>query len=171
VINVSKEMMAYSDFPPPATFSVWMHNTEMLEYIGGYAKQFGLLPYIRFHHKVQNIRRSSDYATTGRWIVEYVDAYVWISRYFESSFSDGIFHSEIFDAALLANGHHQDIFQGRIIHSHSYKNARGYEDKVVVVVGLGQSAIDSAIELSRIAKRVRFVLRIRLERTISVCIV
>ncbi len=47
---------------------------------------------------------------------------------------------QLFDGVLLAVGHHktphfpepwpgQDDFQGRIIHSHSYKDHVGYEDK------------------------------------------
>lgn len=45
--------------------------------------------------------------------------------------------------------------QGKIIHSHSYKSHVGYEDKTVVVVGIGNSGVDVAVELSRIAKQVR----------------
>lgn len=86
---------------------------------------------------------------------------------------------------LLCCGHHalprmpapwpgQDRFEGRIIHSHSYRDHKGtglrrgfydaslirknyfqgYEDKVVVVVGVGNSGGDLAVELSRIAKQV-----------------
>ena len=74
-------------------------------------------------------------------------------------------HSESFDAVVIANGHHripywpppwpgQEAFQGRIIHSHSYKDARNYIDKTIVAVGLGQSSIDVAVDLARIAKQV-----------------
>lgn len=33
VINSSKEMSAYSDFPPPAHFANFMHNRQMLHYL------------------------------------------------------------------------------------------------------------------------------------------
>ena len=67
---------------------------------------------------------------------------------------------------LLCTGHHtkpyfpgkwpgQDEFQGKISHAHSYKDHRGYEDKKVVVVGIGNSGVDIAVELSRIAEQVR----------------
>ncbi|KAH7717375.1 Protein FMO-1 [Aphelenchoides avenae] len=48
----------------------------------------------------------------------------------------------------------QEKFRGRIIHSHSYKDHKGYEDTTVAVVGIGNSAMDVAVELSRIAKQV-----------------
>lgn len=66
---------------------------------------------------------------------------------------------------MLASGHHvhpyspkpwpgQEQYQGRILHSHSYKDHRGYEDKRVVVVGVGNSGGDIAVELSRISAQV-----------------
>lgn len=65
----------------------------------------------------------------------------------------------------MCSGHHkipnipkawegQDKFKGQALHSHSYKDHKGYEDKVVVVVGIGNSGGDVAVELSRIAKQV-----------------
>ncbi len=68
---------------------------------------------------------------------------------------------ETFDAVMIANGHHsvprwphfpgQHLFKGHIMHSHSYKDPRtGYDftNKNVVVVGIGNSGVDIANELS-----------------------
>ncbi|KAH7673155.1 Protein FMO-5, partial [Aphelenchoides avenae] len=41
-----------------------------------------------------------------------------------------------------------------MIHAHSYKHPLNYRDKTVVVVGIGNSAVDIAIDLSKIAKQV-----------------
>ncbi len=40
-----------------------------------------------------------------------------------------------------------DIISGKIIHSQSFKSAIGYENKTAVVVGIGSSGCDVAIEL------------------------
>lgn len=40
VINTSKEMTAYSDFPPPDDAPNFMHNSELLKYFRSYAKQY-----------------------------------------------------------------------------------------------------------------------------------
>ncbi|KAH7713148.1 Protein FMO-1 [Aphelenchoides avenae] len=153
IINTSKEMTAYSDFPPPADFANFMHNTQLLKYFEMYAEHNDLHRYIRFRHTVTNVRRADDYEDTGRWVVEYNDAH---NNHAE----------ETFDAVLAATGHHaepsmpsppypgQEKFRGKIIHSHSYKDHKGYEDSNVVVVGIGNSAVDVAVELSRIAKQV-----------------
>ena len=41
---------------------------------------------------------------------------------------------------------------GKIIHTHSYKKPTGYEDLNVLVVGIGNSGGDAAVELSMLAK-------------------
>ncbi|KAH7696180.1 CRE-FMO-1 protein, partial [Aphelenchoides avenae] len=71
IINTSKEMTAYSDFPPPADFANFMHNTQLLKYFEMYADHYDLRRYIRFRHTVTNVRRADDYEDTGRWVVEY----------------------------------------------------------------------------------------------------
>lgn len=49
------------------------------------------------------------------------------------------------------------LFKGQVIHSRSYKECREFEDKNVVVVGIGNTGADVTVELSRVAKQVRFV--------------
>uniref|UniRef100_A0A8C0IW36 Flavin-containing monooxygenase n=1 Tax=Chelonoidis abingdonii TaxID=106734 RepID=A0A8C0IW36_CHEAB len=48
IINTSKEMMCFSDFPIPANFPNYMHNSKIMEYLRMYADHFDLLKYIRF---------------------------------------------------------------------------------------------------------------------------
>ncbi|CAI5445169.1 unnamed protein product [Caenorhabditis angaria] len=156
VINTSKEMTAFSDFPPEDRMANYMHNREMNRYLNNYAKNFDLLKYIKFNHSVQKITRNHNYNETGQWKVDYLD-------------DKNQNQSEVFDGILLCCGHHaiphipswpgQDKFKGRIIHAHNYKDHRGYEDKNVVVVGIGNSGGDCAVELSRIAKQVYLVTR------------
>ncbi len=65
---------------------------------------------------------------------------------------------------MLCTGHHahphipkfqsQDRYQGKLIHSHEYKDFSGYENQTVVVVGIGNSGGDIAAELSRVCKEV-----------------
>ena len=69
-----------------------------------------------------------------------------------------------YDAVLVCTGHHADVnkpsfpgmdkFKGKVTHSHDYKDFHGYEGKRVVVVGIGNSGVDVAVELSRTAEQV-----------------
>jgi cation diffusion facilitator CzcD-associated flavoprotein CzcO len=72
---------------------------------------------------------------------------------------------EIFDAIFACTGHHstpylpplfsgQSDFKGRIIHSRSYTNGLEFANQRVLVVGLGNSGGDIAVELSRISNKV-----------------
>lgn len=75
--------------------------------------------------------------------------------------------TESFDGVLLCCGHHtipywpeqfpgQDKFLGEIIHSHDYREPSPYVDKTVVLIGIGNSSGDIAVDLSKISKEVRF---------------
>lgn len=50
-INISKEMMCYSDFPIPADYPNYMHHSKILKYFRMYAEHFKLLQHIRFQVK------------------------------------------------------------------------------------------------------------------------
>lgn len=47
IINTSKEQSAFSDFPPPAEYPNFMHNSQMYSYFMAYAQRFDLLRHIR----------------------------------------------------------------------------------------------------------------------------
>ncbi|KAE9547032.1 hypothetical protein FO519_009755 [Halicephalobus sp. NKZ332] len=157
VINSSKEMGAYSDFLPRPEAPNYMHNTELLKYFEEYADHYGLRSYIRFNHYVTRIERAEDYIQTGRWKVTFIN----------NNKNQAI---EVFDGVLLATGHHatpnipdpwpgQGKFKGRISHSHDYHDHNGFEDKVAVVVGIGNSGADICVELSRVCKQVYLATR------------
>ena len=54
VINTSKEMTSYSDFPAPKEFSIYMHNRYMDKYFHLYADEFDLRKYIQFKTEVRS---------------------------------------------------------------------------------------------------------------------
>ncbi|KHJ99932.1 Flavin-binding monooxygenase-like protein [Oesophagostomum dentatum] len=158
VINTSKEMTAYSDFPPPKDAANFMHNTELLQYFRSYAKHFDLEKYIRFSHKVKSIKRNSRFAESGQWDVEWIDL---------KTNNNAV---ETFDGVMVCTGHHtdpywptpfpgQENFTGKLVHSHDYKDHKGYEDQTVVVIGIGNSGADIAVELSKISKKVYLATR------------
>lgn len=152
VINTSKEIMCYSDFPIPAEYPIFMHNRYVLRYFYLYAKQFGLLKYIKLQHEILSVKKHADFVNTGQWDLKVQDKVT------------GKTEDLVYDAVLICTGHHADIhrptfpgldrFKGKVIHTHDYKNAMGYEDKRIVIVGIGNSGGDAAVELSRVASQV-----------------
>ena len=73
---------------------------------------------------------------------------------------------ETFDAVLICTGHHadrhlpkfegDDVFKGQRIHSQDFHEGSAYKDKRVVIIGIGDSGADIAVELSRISSQVSF---------------
>lgn len=152
VINTSKEMTAYSDFPPEKHVANYMHNSEMFNYLKRYALHFDLLKHIKFKHKVLNVERCKNFDETGKWSVKYSDG-------------DGNLLFQTFDAIFACTGHHttphipkpfpsQELFKGRIMHSWSYNNCIEFANQKVVVLGIGNSGGDIAVELSKICNKV-----------------
>nr|XP_027778681.1 dimethylaniline monooxygenase [N-oxide-forming] 5-like [Marmota flaviventris] len=151
-INTSKEMMCFSDFPVPDHFPNYMHNSKLMEYFRMYASHFGLLKYICFKTRVQSVRKCPDFPVSGQWDVV-VEA-------------EGQRESLLFHGVLVCSGHHTDPhlplqafpgiekFKGRYFHSREYKSPEDFSGKRIVVVGMGNSAVDIAVELSRVAEQV-----------------
>ncbi|XP_021380302.1 dimethylaniline monooxygenase [N-oxide-forming] 5-like isoform X1 [Mizuhopecten yessoensis] len=151
VINTSKEMMCYSDFPIPSEYPIYMHNAYVQKYFRLYADKFGLDKYIKFNNEVLRIVKHEDHESTGQWTLQVRDR------------KSNMVTSHVFDAVMVATGHHakkkmpdfpgMDTFKGDITHTHDYKSWKGYEDKKAVVVGGGNSGGDVAVELSRVASK------------------
>jgi dimethylaniline monooxygenase (N-oxide forming) len=141
--NTSKSRTQFSDFPMPRHYPPYPHNVQMAAYFDAYVDHFGFRDRIRFNTEVRRATRTAD----GGWDVEVSGGS--ISHY---------------DALVVANGHHREPrwpdppfagdFAGRQLHAHDYVGPDGFEGQSVVVLGMGNSAMDIAVELSGVAKTV-----------------
>uniref|UniRef100_H2ZGS6 Flavin-containing monooxygenase n=1 Tax=Ciona savignyi TaxID=51511 RepID=H2ZGS6_CIOSA len=152
-INTSKELMAYSDFPPPQAAN-YLHNSKVMQYYRDYADKFNLLKNIKYKREVLSCEKTADFELTGNWFVTTKNLLT-----DETSV-------DVFNGVMVAVGHHAlphfpvshfpgaDKFKGKILHSHDYRDFRGFENKNVVVLGVGNSGGDIAVELSWHSKQV-----------------
>jgi dimethylaniline monooxygenase (N-oxide forming) len=146
-INTSRERMQYADFPMPADYPDFPHHSLIARYFDAYVDHFGFRHKIRFETRVERVEPDP----TGGFSV---------------TTSRGARH---YDAVIVANGHHWSpqppnppipgSFDGISFHSHYYIDPQAPHDLVgkrVVVLGMGNSAMDIACELSRpgVAERV-----------------
>ena len=140
-INTDAKLMEYRDYPMPPDTPDYPSHRVIKDYFDDYAAHFGLREHIRFNTEVTRAERAAD----GSWAV---------------TLDDG--ETGHFDALVVANGHHWDPrwpdppypgeFDGAQIHSHAYMNPHeplDFHGKRVLVVGMGNSAMDIACELSR----------------------
>src|SRR3954454_9977283 len=139
-IDTSRDGVSFRDMPMgPGESPDYPHHTQILEYLGRYADAFSLRARIRFETPVEHAERKS----AGGW---------------EITLGDG--STEEFDFLVVGNGHHWDprlpdfpgAFDGETIHAHHYIGPDDPIDlygKRVLVVGIGNSAVDITSELSR----------------------
>jgi hypothetical protein len=133
----SKSLSEYSDYPFPPGVPDYPGHRELQAYFEGYARQFGVLPLVRFGTDVERAEPDG-----GGWRVTLGDGSV-----------------ERFDFLLVASGHHWDPrmpeypghFAGELLHSHAFKSAAPFRGKRVLVIGGGNSACDIAVETSRVS--------------------
>ncbi len=141
-IDTSKNAISFQDFPMDGRYPDFPHHSEIKQFLNEYSERFGLRERIRFNTRVERAERLPG----GGWRIS-------------TSGPDGdAEHS--FDALLVCNGHHWDPsypefpghFDGPTIHSHHYidpTDPLDLADKRVLVVGIGNSAVDITSELSR----------------------
>ncbi len=150
-IDTSKTRMQFQDFPIPANFPDYPHHAQVLSYFNDYVDAFGLRDKITFNTRVDRAVRGPD----GVWDV---------------TLSTG--ETRRYDALFVCNGHHWDpntpefpgAFDGVEFHSHAYRSPFAPHDLVgknVLVVGMGNSAMDIASELAQkpIAKKLMVAAR------------
>jgi cation diffusion facilitator CzcD-associated flavoprotein CzcO len=139
-IDTSRDGVSFRDMPMgPHEYPDYPHHAQILAYLHRYAEAFGLRDRIRFETPVERAERKDG----GGWRI---------------ILGDGTTHE--FDFLVVANGHHWDprfpdfpgSFDGETIHSHHYLDPKTPLDlfgKRVLVVGIGNSAVDITSELSR----------------------
>src|SRR4051794_17839310 len=139
-INTSRRMMAYASYPMPDSYPDYPHHSQIAAYFDDYVDHFGFRDRIRFNTSVERVEPAGD-----RWRV---------------TLDDGT--ETDYDAVLVANGHRwnprypeppfpgQDSFTGHALHAHHYREPdERFRDRNVLVLGIGNSATDIAVETSR----------------------
>jgi cation diffusion facilitator CzcD-associated flavoprotein CzcO len=137
-IDTSKTRLQFEDYPVPADWPDFPHHSLIAKYFNDYVDHFGLRDLVQLNTPVTAVRRRDD----GRWDVATAKG------------------ADTYDTVVVANGHHWSPnrpvwpghFDGVMMHAHDYKTPFKPVDMVgkrIVVVGLGNSAVDLASELGQ----------------------
>jgi dimethylaniline monooxygenase (N-oxide forming) len=138
-INTNRVVMAYSDFPMPDEYPMFPHHSHIITYFENYVDHFKLRDNITFNTTVVDVIQNPD-----------------------NTYKVTLDNRQSFDYqyVIVANGHHwnprfpnpafKGQFTGEILHSHYYKEAEQVQNKDVLVVGIGNSAVDIACEAARL---------------------
>jgi hypothetical protein len=136
-LNTSKGRTGFAGFPMPADWPDYPSATRVAGYLADYAGRFGLTPHIRFATTVTRVEPGWTVTT------EHGD-------------------TERFDAVIVANGHnwsprypspgYPGTFDGVQMHAHDYRTPDVFRDRRVLVVGMGNSAMDIAVDAASVAR-------------------
>ncbi|XP_054719728.1 uncharacterized protein LOC129229444 [Uloborus diversus] len=150
--NLPKEVMAFPDFPFKESDKSFLHHTEVLSYLQEYGKHFNVYQQIKFQTLVENVQPLQSPNKELTWKL--------VARNLKTDEN----LEEVYDAVMVCNGHYSvpyipeieglHSFNGLLIHSHDYRDAKKFKNLKVVVLGAGASGIDIALEVSKFAKEV-----------------
>jgi thioredoxin reductase len=152
-INSARKLMSYRAFPMPEDYPDYPSHWQVAKYFDDYVEHFGLRDRITFNSEVVAAR-----PVDGEWEVTVEDG-------------GGEQRSERYRAVLVANGHHwnprwpepafpgSEEFDGEQIHVHHYREPDVLVGKRVLVLGIGNSAVDVAVESSRIGEKTFLAMR------------
>lgn len=140
--NTSRERTQFSDFAMPEEWPHYPRHDQILTYLEAYVEFFTFRDRIVFNTEIKHAARSHD----GGWDLTFADS----SR-------------RSFDALVVACGHHWDPrfpdppipgeFAGTQMHARDFIEAAAFEDRRVAVVGMGNSAMDIAVDCSYVAAK------------------
>jgi dimethylaniline monooxygenase (N-oxide forming) len=143
-INTSRDAMAYATYPMPSDYPDYPDHFQIARYFDAYVDHFGFRDRIRFRTEVTRVEPEGS-----MWRVHWREL------------DGGEEGSGLYEAVMVANGHHwdarwpepsfpgQDDFTGEQIHVHNYREPAVMHGKRVLVLGIGNSATDLAVESAR----------------------
>ena len=158
-INTSRQLMAYRSYPMPEHLPDYPSHWQIAEYFDAYVDHFGFRDRIRFRTEVVKVEpvHGGGYDVTVRARDEQGDP--------------GEAQVRRYRSVVVANGHHWDPrwpepsfpgaeeFPGEQVHAHYYRTPEALAGKRVLVLGIGNSATDIAVESSRTAAHTILAMR------------
>ena len=150
-LNSSRPLTQYPSFPMPADWPDYPSHRLMAQYFQDFADQFGLTERVTFNTAVERVEPLPGPGRPGEhgWSVTTPKG---TGRYRH---------------VLVCNGHHSEPqipdfsgeFTGESFHAHDYLEPEVFEDKDVLVIGVGNSGMDIASDATKLARSVTVVTR------------
>jgi cation diffusion facilitator CzcD-associated flavoprotein CzcO len=154
-INTSRTAMEYAAFPMSDSLPDYPSHWQIAAYFDEFVEHFGLRERITFRTEVVKVVSAGEgYDVTLR-----------------SLDNTRVPETRHYDRVIVANGHHwnprwpepgfpgSETFPGEQLHAHYYRTPDVLAGKRVVVLGIGNSATDIAVESSRVADETYLAMR------------
>ncbi len=133
-LHTVKEYSALPHIPFPADYPTYVSRLQFVEYLERYAEHFGIKPL--FNQKVDSIQRSQ---ADGLWQVQ-----TETNRFMAEQVIVATGYNRVPNKPELPG---LRDFRGIIWHSHEYRNGAPFRNKNVLVVGMGNTGAEVALDL------------------------
>ena len=150
-LNSSRPLTQYPSFPMPADWPDYPSHQLMARYFQDFADHFGLTGRVTFNSPVEKVEPLPGPGRPGDsgWSVTTPNG------------------TGSYRQVIVGNGHHSEPrvpdlpgkFTGESFHAHDYLEPEVFEDRDVLVIGVGNSGMDIACDATKLAKSVTVVTR------------
>jgi dimethylaniline monooxygenase (N-oxide forming) len=164
-INTSRSAMEYAAFPMSDSLPDYPSHWQIAEYFDEFVEHFGLRERITFRTEVVKVVSTGSTDENAGSAGEGYDVTL------RSLDNVRVAETRHYDQVIVANGHHwnprwpepgfpgSETFPGEQLHAHYYRTPDVFAGKRVVVLGIGNSATDIAVESSRVAAETYLAMR------------
>lgn len=122
-------------------YPMYKPRDDLLQYFGQYVERHQIAERFHFGRKVGRVKHVADESSAGaRWEIE-TDRGLYRSRFVAMCTS----YQRVPHVPAFAD---RELFRGKVLHSHSFKNAAPFRGQRMLVVGSGNSACEIAAELA-----------------------
>ncbi|CAH1637687.1 unnamed protein product [Spodoptera littoralis] len=144
--NTPRQTMEYSGFPFPEETPSYPTGPCFYKYLQHFAKHFGLLDNIQLQSLVTLVRWANDH-----WEVTYtkIDTKEKVTEVCNFV----VVASGEFSSPVIPDIERMNMYKGKIMHSHDYKDSEDLRGRRVLLVGAGASGLDLAIQLSNVTEK------------------
>lgn len=134
-LHTVKQWSHLPHLPFPESYPLYVPRQSLTEYFADYAKHFDIQPH--FGQQISSISKQED----GSWLVTSVDGKSFLAE-------KVIIATGVNRVPNIPSWEGQENFKGDITHSVRYKNPSPYRGKKVLVVGMGNTGAEVALDLS-----------------------
>jgi len=133
-LHTVKQLSHLPHFPFPDDFPLYVPRKQLVDYFDQYAERFNLKPH--FGQTVIAVKKEGT-----NWLTTTEDGTQFQSK-------NVIIATGVNRVPNIPNWSGQEQFKGTITHAKTYKNAEPYTGKKVLVVGMGNTGAELALDLS-----------------------
>ncbi len=133
-LHTVKQYSHLPHFPLPEKWPQYISKDQLIDHLKAYVKRFNLS--VKFNQKVDAVLAEGD-----KWKV--------ITASSEQFLTNRVVVSTGFNRVpVVPKWIGEEVFRGSIIHSRDYRNAKPYHGKKVLVIGMGNTGAEIALDLA-----------------------